>query len=65
MAFILSRQGIDGAVEYVSGWAAKGGQADHSNDPANALRYQTRAAADAAVARSHAGWQVREIAEPG
>jgi hypothetical protein len=65
MAFILWRQGNNGIVEYVSGWAAKGGQAGHSNDPEHAFRYQTRDAADAAVARAQAGWQVREAEEAG
>ena len=65
MAFILWRPRDDGAVEYVTGWAAKGGQAAFSLNLERALRYQTRAAADAAVARARAGWHVREIEEAG
>ena len=65
MAFILWRP-VNGAVDqYVTGWAEKGGAAAYSNNLRDALRYQTRAAADAAIAhRTPAEWQVREIADP-
>ena len=63
MTFILWRQDSGGAEVYVTGWSAQGGQAAYSNNRGDALRYETRAAAEAAVARSrHAGWQVREVA---
>ena len=66
MAFILWRPVKGGADQYVTGWAAKGGAASYSNNLKDALRYETLAAAEAARAnRTPAGWQVREIAEPG
>lgn len=65
MAFILWRPGIGGAEQYVTDWVKEIDAAAYSNDPKDALRYQTRAAADDAIAhRTHAGWQVREIADP-
>jgi hypothetical protein len=65
MAFILWRPVTGGDEEYVTGWAAKGGLASYSNKLQDALRYETRAAADAAIAhRTPSEWQVREIADP-
>lgn len=65
MAFILWRPGIGEAEQYVTEWVRELGTAVHSNNLQDALRYQTRAAADAAIAnRTSAGWQVREIADP-
>jgi hypothetical protein len=65
MAFILWRPGIGGADQYLTEWVKEIDTAVHSNSLKDALRYQTRAAADAAIAhRTPAGWQVREIADP-
>ena len=65
MAFILWRPGIGGAHQYVTEWVKEIDTAAYSNDLRDALRYQTRAAADAAIAhRTPDGWQVREIADP-
>jgi hypothetical protein len=65
MSFILWRPDIGGTHtgEYVTGWAAKGGQASFSNKlDKDTLRYKTRAAADAAIAgRTPREWQVQEI----
>lgn len=61
MAFILWRHAIDGGVEYVTGWVEQG-NATFSRNVQEAPPYQTRAAADASIARrTAAGWQVREI----
>jgi hypothetical protein len=66
MTFILWRQGASGVEQYVTDWADKGGNAAFSTNRAEALKYQTRAAAEAAVAgRAPAGWQIREVGEPG
>lgn len=66
MTFVVWRPGIGGAAQYVTEWVKELDTAAHSNNPKDALRYQTRAAAEAAIAhRTTAGWQVREIADPG
>jgi hypothetical protein len=65
MAFVLWRPGIGGVDQYVTEWVKEIDSAVHSNNLRDALRYQTRAAAEAAIAhRTHAGWQVRETADP-
>lgn len=65
MAFILWRPGIGEANQYLTEWVKEIDSATHSNNLQDALRYQTRAAAEAAIAhRTAAGWQVREIADP-
>jgi hypothetical protein len=65
MAFILWRSGIGGADQYVTEWVKEIDTAAYSNNLQDALQYQTRAAALAAIAnRTPAGWQVREIADP-
>jgi hypothetical protein len=63
MAFILWRPSPNGLAEYVTEWVP-GGQAAHSPNRDQALRYQTRAAAQAAIERrTPAGWQVLDEAE--
>lgn len=66
MTFVIWRRGIGGADQYVTEWVKEIDTAAHSSNLKDALRYQTRAAAEAAIAhRTTAGWQVREIADPG
>ena len=61
MTFILWRNVTGGGEEYVTGWVEKG-NATFSGNVQEALLYQTRAAADAAIAhRTAAGWQVRPL----
>jgi hypothetical protein len=62
MAFILWRHGMDGPVEYVTEMGLQWG----SRLFPGSRKYQTRAAAEAAIARrTTAQWQVRETEEAG
>ena len=61
MAFILWRTDIDGTNDYVTAWADNG-VAAFTKERTQALRYETRAAAEHAIGRrTPAGWQVEEI----
>jgi len=64
MPFILWRHNIGGPVDYATGWVVGGG-ATHFPNIEEALRYQTLAAAEAAIAhRARAEWQIRDLEKP-